>query len=217
MATFLDDTFTISGGNVELSTHAPETGGSWVKHPSYSDSLNIDDTQDWVTGVGGADFGLYYNTASPAAADYYVQADISVPSTVSATYPGVCGRINTGANTLYEAYWDPPGGAWTLRKKVGGSITSLGTFSQNLSSGVTYVLKLELGGSTIAVYIDTVSRISVVDTDIAAAGKAGVLTYAVGPGQHVTRVTAVDIGGGGGGGGGFIAPHNHMRMGVGRL
>jgi hypothetical protein len=193
---FLVDLFADHSGQlVILSSHAPETGGPWVEHPSYPDNL-------WVfagdlKGTGGG-AGVYYNTASPASADYSVQANIMVYENSVASYPGVVGRVNPTADTLYVALYHQFFGYWELAKHVAGSETVLGTFSQTLTDSQTYTLKLEMIGTAIKVYVDGVPRISVTDSSISAAGKAGVLQVG-GIGQQVTSIAAMSIGGGGGG------------------
>jgi hypothetical protein len=198
-AQFLSDDFTEGGGNVTLDTHTvtPGPGGTWVEHGSYADDCSISGANDWIIAPAGADFCVYYNDASPTNANYSVEGSVFVQSNVSSTYPGVAGRVATGANTMYRVYYDTTDGRWELYKVVAGSITALGTpYSQALTDSQTYVVKLEMNGTAIKVYIDAVERISVTDTDIAAAGKAAVVQYASG-GQQVTSITATDISAGG--------------------
>lgn len=201
-AQFLNDTFTESTPAVLLSDHTPETGGTWTKHGSYADNINIYDTDDFVYGAGGGDVGLYYNTASPASADYSVSADIFVVNNANASYGGVAGRVVIGANTMYRAYYRQELTAWRLEKMVAGTPTTLGSdYTQSLTNSQTYTVKLEMIGTSIKLYVDGVERISATDSDIAGAGKAAVMSYTSG-GQQPTSITATDIGGGGGGGGG---------------
>jgi hypothetical protein len=196
-AQFLDDGFTEGGGNVVLSSHTVDTtGGTWVEHGSYPDDCSITAVSDDLTAPAGG-FCLYYNTASPATADYSVVGGVFVASNAVASYPGVAGRVDTGANTAYRVYYDQPGGQWVLDKMVAGANTGLGTFSQSLTNSQTYAMKLEMIGTAIKVYIDDVQRISVTDSAIAAAGKAAAMQVAA-SGQQLTSIVATDIGGGGG-------------------
>jgi hypothetical protein len=196
-AQFLNDTFTEGGANTVLSSHTPETGSTWVEHGSYADNCTIDAGNDLIFGAAGGDFCLYYNDASPASADYSVEGYVFV-SANGGTYPGVAGRVATAANTMYRVYYDGADGRWELYKVVAGSSTSIGTdYTQALTISQTYVVKLEMIGTAIKVYIDSVERISATDGDISAAGKAAVMQYSA-SGEQVTRITATDIGGGGG-------------------
>lgn len=192
MAIFLSDSFTEAVTTV-LSSHTPETGSTWIEHGSYADNLNVDGDSDSVAGLSGADVGLYYNDAAPAGADYSVTGNIFVVDNAVASYPGVVGRVATGANTMYRAIYRQDATIWRLEKMVAGVLTTLGTdFSQVLTNSQTYALKLEMIGTAIKVYIDGVERISVTDSAISAAGKAGVLQYSANA-QQVTSITAEDI------------------------
>jgi hypothetical protein len=178
-AQFVSDQFT-EGGNPNLSAHTPNTaGGAWSAHGSYSGVLSIDSTSNRLVGNGAA-LGLYYNATAPASADYSVQIDVVVLNNAVAGYPGVAGRVDTGADTMYRAVYDQVGGNWVLDKQVAGANTALGTFAQSLSNSTTYVLKLEMIGTAIKLYVDAVQRVSVTDSGVAAAGKAGVVLFASG-------------------------------------
>jgi hypothetical protein len=179
-AQFVSDAFTETGGlPVILSSHTPDTGSTWVKHGSYTGDLTVDHANDRVVG-GGAALGIYYNDAAPASADYTVQVDVVMLNNTLAGYPGVAGRVNTGADTMYRAIYDQPNGNWVLDKQVAGANTVLGTYAQSLSNSTTYVLKLEMIGTAIKLYVDAVQRVSVTDSGVAAAGKAGVVLFASG-------------------------------------
>jgi hypothetical protein len=123
----------------------------------------------------GVAVGVYYNDASPAGADYTVQADVIVVNNASAAYPGVVGRMATGADTYYRLFYDQPGGQWVLDKQVAGANTSLDTAAQSLSNSTTYEIRLEMIGTAIKGYVDDVEVLSATDSSIAAAGKAGLL------------------------------------------
>jgi hypothetical protein len=178
-AQFVSDTFT-EGGSPNLSAHTPDTGGAWSAHGSYSGVLSIDSTSNRLVGNGAA-LGLYYNATAPASADYSVQIDVVVLNNAVAGYPGVAGRVDTGADTMYRAVYDQVGGNWVLDKQVAGASTVLGTFAQSLSNSTTYVLKLEMIGTAIKLYVDGgAAKISVTDSGIAGAGKAAVILFASG-------------------------------------
>lgn len=191
MAIFLSDTFT--DGDVLLATHTPEIGGTWTEHPNYPDDLNIQGATDLIFGAGAADFGIYYNTAAPIGADYSVEVQVFVVNNSVPTYPGSVARVDVAANTMYRWYYDQFDGRLELEKVVAGAVTPLGNFPlAALTNSQTYTGKLEVIGSAIKVYWEGVEAISVTDSSIAAAGKAGVLQYSAN-GQQVTAVVATDI------------------------
>lgn len=92
--------------------------------------------------------------------------------------------------------------AWRLFKRVAGSQTELGTaYSQVLSAGNDYVVKLEIRDATKKVYIDGVERISDSDNPITAAGKVGLYGFVPATnstGMHWADFSAADPAGGGG-------------------
>jgi hypothetical protein len=197
-AQFLSDTFSEPTINTVLSSHSAETGGAcWVEHGSYTDDLSVSEANDRITALAGADFGLYYCSVAPASADYEVVGDIYVVSNLAAGYPGVVGRVNTAADTMYQVYYDQVDGQWELYEVVAGVSTARGTYTQALSNSTTYALKLEMIGTTVKVYIDGGAAV-ITDTTgtITATGRAGVMQYAAGS-QELTSVTATNISAGG--------------------
>lgn len=115
----------------------------------------------------------YYNSATPANADYSVQADLSGVSTYSSN--GVAGRMDTASNSQYWACYNA--GIWALYKRVSSTDTQLGTYTGDALSGGAKTILLRMSGSTISVEINGVQRISVTDTSITAKGKAGLFAY----------------------------------------
>lgn len=131
MAQFAVDTFTGTSGT-ELATYS----ANWVK-ASYSGS------SDWVLSdanrarCGGSN-STYYNTGTPASADYTVKVDVYIASDAAAT-PGVCGRLDTSAQTYYHARAVRVNSTtlnWELYKRVVGTFTQLGSsVSQTITTG----------------------------------------------------------------------------------
>lgn len=196
MAQFAADSFTGTAGNTLQAYSA-----SWVPHPSYSANALI--ASERVRGPNDGSNTAYYHTGVPSSADYSVSADIYVQTNAFGK-PAVFGRLSTSANTGYHArHW--AGTGWQLYKVVAGAFAQLGpTVAQTLTAGNTYNLKLEMIGSAIKVYVDGVLMISVTDTAITAAGKAGISFRDATASSdttllHLDNFSADDIGGGGGG------------------
>lgn len=157
----------------ELSVYS----GSWSKQSGF--------TADFSIGVGGqyaccfnaAATACYQHSASPAGADYSVQADITRLAVSASFKPsmGVCGRMASGAATFYWTYHVDASNQTRLYKTVAAATTLLGTYANTLTTGVAQVHELRMTGTTIEVYIDSVQRISVTDSSITAAGKAGLI------------------------------------------
>ena len=79
---------------------------------------------------------------------------------------GVIGRAGTSSETYYLARYSATSARWELWKLVNSSSTTLGTYSQTLTAGSTYRVRLEMSGTTIRLYVDGVQQISVTDSSI---------------------------------------------------
>lgn len=176
MADFVLDTFT-EVSNTPLEDHTGETGATWTLHPSFTSYLRVlaasDELAHAATGSGVST--AYYASGVPSGADYDVTMDVLFTGTTSdAGVPGVAGRMSTSANTYYFVRHNRPSDVWQLYKRVAGSATLLGSYSQTLSTGVAYELRLEITDATKKVFIDGVERISSADNAITADGRAGI-------------------------------------------
>lgn len=176
MATFVNDTFTEGGSNVNIVAHTGETGATWTEHPAYATGdLGVSATGDNVfinvTNINCS----YYASGTPSSPDYEVVADMfwTGNSATQDTNLGVTGRTDPSAATLYLARYSTIG--WQLYKFVAGTATQLGsTVSETLT--VTAQVKLKMVGSTIELYKkgEATPTITVTDTSITLAGKAGI-------------------------------------------
>jgi len=186
MATFAQSEF--SGTDWKsLTTITPTKGGPIVDHPN--------EDGNWYLYANRAlcrTAGLSYWSGTPASADYAVQATITVKSTIGST--GVAGRISTTARTYYTAYIEQTTGKVVLAKRVNGAVTSLGVSAGSYGIG-DHVLTLDMVGTTIRGLIGGVQVVSVVDSSITAAGKAGIRAPVISDtatGKHLDTFTATD-------------------------
>ncbi|MDQ1653832.1 MAG: hypothetical protein QOI35_3032, partial [Cryptosporangiaceae bacterium] len=191
--TTASDSFTDST-STGLASHVGEVGTTWTKRmgsttspPVITDANRVrtNHTGEWV----------YYASATPASADYSVSADILVKSNIDDTI-GVIGRLDStdSSGTYYEAEY--AGGSntmWSIYKRVGGSYTSLGSYSQTLTVGHTYHLVLSMVGTSITASVDGVQRISATSSSISAAGKSGLLLGYSGSGASATNTTGYHL------------------------
>lgn len=200
MATFTSDSFTEGGSDVDLSAHTGEIGATWTEHASFTTgAITVDAANDRIYQSSAA-ASCYHSSGTPASADYYVEAELIHLSAADALI-GVVGRVDTAANTMYIARYNEANTRWELRKFVAGVTSGLGTFTQSLSIGVTYTLRLDQVGSTIRLLVDGVERISVTDSAISAAGVAGVRAGGASTSttrQHLLSFLGVDTSGAGG-------------------
>jgi hypothetical protein len=166
MAIFVNDTFTDSNGT-DLASHTGETGATWVEHSSYaSGAFTIHSNQVYCSTVTA----LYYASGSPASAEYDIEVPVTKISPNSGRKLGIAARIDTGANTHYDAQIFE---ADTLRifKTVAGVNTQL---AENAAFGVgTSTLKFEIRDAAKKLYVNSVEQLSTADNAITAAGKVG--------------------------------------------
>lgn len=173
---FASDDFATGSG--DLVGTAPDVGGTWTDGSSSGSPSPVYDSnkirqQDAATA-------FTYVATDPGDPDYTVEADVIPQSAGSSGVAGVCGRKNaaTGSVTTYAAdYYDHATAGsrqWRLYKVVAGVTTVLGTYTENIGT-TTKRLKLSMNGTAIKVFVDDVERISVTDSDVTAAGRAGVV------------------------------------------
>jgi hypothetical protein len=171
MAQFLNDTFTDTDG-VLLENHTGEVGAIWTRHPSYTGSV-VRISTNRIYNNAAWDTSCYYASGVPAGADYTVTSKIYVV-TDDDTRTKILGRLSITANTCYSwegyAYAD----LWVLKKVIVGSETTLGYGALTMGVGYSGQFKLSMEGSTIKGYIGGIEKVSVTDSDITDAGKAGV-------------------------------------------
>lgn len=184
---FVSDTFTDSDGT-SVTSHTGETGATWTNHPSYTNGAKIQNNR----AHGNGEYRVLYASGAPASADYDVEA--VVRKVTGLNHGGIIGRCSTSTNTYYAAVWENAGPWWRLYKLVSGTSTSLGTYSDNPAEGTDRTVKLQMRGTAIKVFVDGTERISVTDSAISDAGRAGIrLLYgSATTGYHVDSITATD-------------------------
>lgn len=192
-AQFLSDTFTGSSGT-ELSLHTGETGATWTQVFGVGfNGLVLSDTNR-VRSDDAATHLAYYASGVPASADYDVSGVIHQFSITG--YMGVAGRMGTSEPDATKYTCELGDGNLYLQvHDSGGTPTTLGTYAASTSNGNDYTVKLEMRGTAIKCYLDGVQRISVTDSTIVTAGRAGIFAYDVATnstGFHLDSMTASD-------------------------
>jgi hypothetical protein len=186
----VSDSFAGTAGT-NLQSHAGEIGATWTRH-----ILSASDAQFTAAGrifKAGAttNSAVYYASAVPASADYTVEADVFVASVVASDAAGIMGRLDPAAGiataTYYLARYEISTQRWVLYRSISGAIVNIGWSPvQVLAAGSTYRVSLSMTGSTIRVLVDGVAQVSVTNTDVTVAGRAG---FALGFGGSNTTVT----------------------------
>jgi hypothetical protein len=189
---FLNQTFSGTTGTA-ITSLTPATGGAWSVQSGFSPaSPNAIDTAGTAL-YSPTSSGSYQNAATPPSANYYVEAVMTMLSSVSADNVSITGRADTASNTLYFAGYSVTAGGWRLFKVVAGTATQLGTTQTDAWSSGSRTVRLTMTGTTIALAVGGSTLISVTDTAISAAGKAGVrYGLAQGPssGIHINSIVA---------------------------
>lgn len=182
---FASDTFAGTFGT-NLETYS----GSWSKQTGHSATAQIG--QDNLSVITTAvSYAAYQHSASPASADYSVFADVTQENSGTTGIAGPSGRMSTSADTYYAFLQLQVFGGGTgfdearLYKWVAGTQTQIGSaVSNNLADSTPAQFELRMSGTTIKGFINGVEKISITDSDISGAGKAGIVCVD-------TRVTGV--------------------------
>lgn len=159
--------------DTELSLHTPDVGTSWTR--LWSDGVNprlsvIAASDDLQVTSGGNNSGVLYTAdATYPSADYEAQITMVLGNTIATRPFYLIGRLADIEN-MYAVRGTETASGFQLYKKVAGTWTALGSAVTILNGSV---VKLEMIGTAIKVYDDGVEVISVTDSDLTAAGKAG--------------------------------------------
>jgi hypothetical protein len=198
------------------SSHDPFVGNTgdaletystlWTKHPGYtSGSLAITSTDR--TRVNNANTAGYLWGVEPGSANQVVSAKFVRLSSLAANEQVyLAARMDPAADTMYLAGYDNSG-QWSVRKRVAGVGTTLGTSSATLTQDQLYGVEFRLSGSSLSLYVDGSLVIGpITDTSISAANQLGLrVNRSTGAndtsGVHIDDFTAT-------------APHNVLPVAV---
>ena len=185
MAAFATATFTGTALTDELSV----ADANWTKITGHTPNMLIGATGAYVIYPGAGDSAAYRHTATPPSANYSVFADIWKPNSGSPNPSmGIIGRASSSTQTYYLLQYRHSTTSLELFKLVSGASTQLGsTYTMTLTS-TPVSLELRMNGTAIEGYTDGVQRITVTDSDISAAGYAGIL------GLNMRETGVADVG-----------------------
>ncbi len=151
-----------------------QDGGSYVYYQSSTDEGRTSaGSQSWT--------------------DYSVEAKVKVDNFNGSNRTYVCGRYKDGNNFYAASLYNSSGGTLEIRKKVGGSTTTLASKSSyGLAAGTWYTVKLEMQGSSIKMYVNGTLELSATDSSLTS-GAAGLIAY-----KTVAKFDNVTVSDGGG-------------------
>jgi hypothetical protein len=187
-ATTSSDSFT-GGAGVLVQSHAGEIGAIWTKHAISGTTSAGLDTLGRAFKSGSNTLGAtYYTSGVPTSADYTVEADIVVLSSITDDAIGLIGRVDTANTngTFYTVRWDRASQLFVMYSRVNGSWDWIGQSAvYPLTVGATYRVALDMTGSTIRVLVNGAQVATAVSTTITGTGRGG---FALGHGNAVTTV-----------------------------
>ncbi|KKW18517.1 MAG: hypothetical protein UY61_C0081G0003, partial [Candidatus Adlerbacteria bacterium GW2011_GWC1_50_9] len=165
------DGFT-EASDTTLASHVPDTvGTSWtllIQNTGVTMRAQATDKVDATATVANAG-ALYTADGTYPSADYEVKITVDVAD--SGDDVAILAARVQDASNMYLVTLSTTAANIDLYKEVAGVWTVLGTSNVVIAVGDT--IKLRVAGSNITVYRDDTLLIAVTDTDITAAGKAG--------------------------------------------
>lgn len=168
------DTFT-DAINTGLANHTGEIGATWTRHPTFSGSSVIETDANRIRESGADNASIFYASGSFATSDYTVSATMRwLTAPVNSQFGGPCGRLVTTVDTMYVAFHNSLDPArWELRRHIDGAATILSTLTEAISTGSDYDVALRMSGTSIQCVVNGVVKITVTDSQITLAGRAG--------------------------------------------
>lgn len=191
MTTTADDTMTGTAGT-NLQSHTPDSGGgTWTKATGTTANATLDGSGHcYDNGFNGP---VYYNSKTPASADYDIQVDSK--SDASGSYaPGPIGRQSSSADTCYLVFFHGAIGDWLLYKHVAGTATNIGNYTGDVPTTLKSTL-LSLSGNSQVFKIGGVTRITTSDTAVTATGFAGACIIGSNANCYVDYWALIEAGG----------------------
>lgn len=182
-----------AGANGEtILQHRPEIGLSWERQTGYAPAV---DAQIISNRLFATVPGAWRSLTAVPGLNYTAEIDLQYVD-ASLARVGVIGRASPIANTFYGARCDRQTTAFSLYKMIDGVETALGAAYVDAFTSGSRTLGLQMIGSAISLLVDGVSRVTVIDTDIAAPGWGGIrfsLGATATTGLHLTRYSVKPI------------------------
>lgn len=151
----------------------------------FSDNFDDGNANGWTTQNGTwsvvSDSGspVYYQSSSSEGrasagqaswTNYAVESKVKVDNFNGSNRVMVCARYKDGNNFYAATLYNSSGGTLEIRKKVGGSSSTLATTKYTLATGTWYTVKLEVSGTSIKMYVNGALQLSATDSALSAGG-----------------------------------------------
>jgi hypothetical protein len=174
------DTYT--GGGPTLSTHTSDNGVAWSKK---SASWPVITAGGALRKPGATGYEVYSN-AVPPSANYSVEADFTVATTITGNLISLVGRMDPASENYYYLSYNANDPGWNLWKTVNNVSSAVGGgtsfYNSALAVGSTTRVRLEMNGTSISGWINGVRQVWGTDAGVAAVGRAGL--HAWGAANH---------------------------------
>jgi hypothetical protein len=156
-------------------TNSTTIGGNWSEVASGDWEIISNAVREPSAHLSAA---YLINTTSTGTADYSMQADITQGALVSGSNRGmgIVARY-IDINNFYLAWINEFGTPVQLYSVVGGVFTVIGSWTPGATIPDPLTMRLECQGTTIRVFINGTSRISVTDSGLSSAGNFGLRVY----------------------------------------
>lgn len=116
------------------------------------------------------------SAGSQSWTNYSVEAAVKIENFNGTNRTYVAGRYRDGNNYYAASLYNSNGGTLEIRKKVGGSSSTLSSADFTLTTGVWYTVKLEMSGSDINMYVNGQLKLTATDSSLSS-GAAGLIAY----------------------------------------
>lgn len=184
------DSFTDTAFNDLVTQHVGEVGAPWAETAGSGTNTWVFTDANRIRPGQSSSWCTVYPAGIPSSPDYDVVAVYHFKSAIVGQAVTIYGRSDLD-NDSYWAWYDQTNLRWELGKTVGGSGTSLGTFSQSLTANTDYVVTLRMRGTSISLLIDGIERIAATDSAHTAVGRPMLDGYTT---TSVTNTTGIHIG-----------------------
>lgn len=160
---------------------------SWVLTPKtataatlFSDNFNAGNASSWTVTQGTwsvvSDGSQVYRKSGTSEgrthagqmswSNYSVSAKMKADSFGGARRIMLAARYQDGNNYYAASLYNSGGGRLEIRKKIGGTSTTLVQKNYTLSEGTWYNVRLEVNGSNIAMYVNNVLELQTTDSSL---------------------------------------------------
>jgi pectate lyase len=160
----------------------------------FSDDFESGNANNWVPTTGtwsvvldSGSYVYYQSTTSEGRTsagssswtNYAVEAKVKIDNFNGANRAYVCGRYRDGNNYYCASLYNSSGGTLEIRRKVGGSSTTLVSKTNvGFAAGTWYTVKLVRNGSNISIYLNGTQVLTATDSSLTS-GAVGLIGYKV--------------------------------------